>query len=283
MFSKFIQVLFLLAFVTSCFAKESSTSFIGNFQVEKDLLLTHFDSKTDVDDILSIAGVATMLNDSRFTNVRYHAVAGAYGIQEGLYVPANELFTAAFGNNWSDAHTNFQQALKEVTSLVVKTLDDGGNIWIAEAGQSDFTAAVIRNIKDINPSIQTKKRINVVQHSDWNEGSAAFENLKFVKENSSYHKIPDGNAIGNGSPGLKTSESINIRDYITNPKLLQIWDMALSIAHEYNDKDNQYNNPAIADGGLDFSDVSEMCWIFGFNNIVDVKQFFTEFSSSSEL
>ena len=40
-----------------------------------------------------------MLADPRFSNVKYHAVAGAYGIQEGLYVPPNDLFKIAFGTN----------------------------------------------------------------------------------------------------------------------------------------------------------------------------------------
>ncbi len=280
MFPKFIQVLILLIFFTSSSFKESSTTLIGKFRVDKDLLLAHFDCKTDVDDLLSVAGVATILSNPRFSDVRYHVVAGAYGIQDGLYVPANELFDTAFGSNWSDAHKNFEKALKEETAIVMKTLEKGGNIWIAEAGQSDFTAALIRNIRKTQPSVETIKRIHVVQHSDWNESVTAPDDLNYVKENSSYNKIPDGNVIGNGSPGLKTDEILNLKKYISDPKVLHIWNMAIEIANRYNGKDNRYKNPAIAKGGLDFSDVAEMCWIFGFNNIVDVKQFFKEFSSS---
>lgn len=109
-------------------AKES----LGRFDTDGDLFLAHFDSKTDVDDIHSVAAVATMLADPRFSSVRYHAVAGAYGIQEGLYVPANELFELAFGSHWSDAHSDYQAALDEVTDLVSKTLELGGKVWITE-------------------------------------------------------------------------------------------------------------------------------------------------------
>jgi hypothetical protein len=70
---------------TSC-TTETPTKLLGKFNVEKDLYLAQFDSKTDVDDIHSIAGVKTILSDSRFSKVKYHAVAGAYGIQDGLYV-----------------------------------------------------------------------------------------------------------------------------------------------------------------------------------------------------
>ena len=280
MLLKLIKVIILAVLLTSCMSKQPSTKFIGHFQADKDLFIAHFDCKTDVDDVLSVAGVVSMLSDPRFSNVKYHAVAGAYGIQEGLYVPANELFDISFGSNWSDAHADFARALKEETALVMKTLKEGGNIWIAEGGQSDFTASLIRNIKSNQPSVQTTKCIHVVQHSDWNENVTSPDNLLYVKANSSYIKIPDGNVVGNGSPGLKTTEKINLQKYISNPGLLHIWNLALEIANKYNGKDSRYKNPAIANGGLDFSDVSESCWIFGFNNIVDVKQFFKEFSSS---
>lgn len=279
---KIFQIIIILLFLTSCYSKTPSIKMIGKFHADKDLFLAQFDSKTDVDDIHSIAGVATILRDPRFAGVKYHAVAGAYGIQEGLYVPANELFEEAFGNNWSDADSNFELALKEVTSIVIKTLKEDGDIWIAEAGQSDFASALIRNLKNINPSVQTEERIHVVQHSDWNENNASQQNLNFVKSNSDYIKIPDGNEIGNGSPGFKTYEHVIIKDKITDEDLLRIWEIATEIANKYNGIDNRYKNPAIADGGLDFSDVAETCCIFGFDHILDADQFFKTFSSSSE-
>jgi hypothetical protein len=282
MLLKKIQVLVFFAFFASCASKHSLTTLIGNFRVESDLFLAQFDCKTDVDDILSIAGVATMLTDPRFSDVRYHAVAGAYGIQEGQYVPANELFEASFGGNWSDAHSNYEGALREVTHLVTNILEDGGNIWIAEAGQSDFSADLIRNIKTTLPDIKTTARIHIVQHSDWNENNTAPDNLSFIKANVCYHKIPDGNTIGNGSPGFKSDEIVKWQDYINNPILLHIWEMAFEIANKYNGKENRYSNPTIANGGMDFSDVSETCWIFGFNHLANTKQFFEEFSTSSD-
>src|SRR5690606_29816020 len=120
----------------------------------------------------------------------------------GLYVPANELFEAAFGDRWSDAHTDFDQALAEVTALISKTLADGGDVWIAECGQSDFTAAVVQKLQSTHPDLATKSRLHVVQHSNWNESSATPKKLQFVKVHTDYHKIPDGNAVGNGTPGF---------------------------------------------------------------------------------
>ncbi|MBN2103562.1 hypothetical protein JW835_05920 [bacterium] len=278
MLSAKINILMILILLVSCMYRAPSTKRIGRFKTESDLFLAQFDCKTDVDDILSVAGVATMLADSRLSDVQYHAVAGAYGIQEGLYVPADVLFETAFGSHWSDAHSDPRRALNEVNRLVIQTLKNGGNVWIAEAGQSDFTAALIRIVRNALPEINITPLLHVVQHSDWNERMTTSDDLTYVKQNACYHKIPDGNVIGNGSPGLIIDSEVNLKNYITHPKLLHIWEMALEIANQYNGADGRYNNPSIARGGLDFSDVSETCWIFGFNDLSDTEHFFKAFS-----
>ena len=134
----------------------------GSFDRNKDLYLTHFDLKTDVDDVHSVAGVATMLADARFSKVRYHAVAGAYGIQEGPYVPAEEVFDLAFGEHWSDAHAEFDKTLNEVRGLAIDTLKRGGLIWISDAGQSDFSAALVRAIREQISESSVRERIHIV-------------------------------------------------------------------------------------------------------------------------
>ena len=181
---------------------------LGKFNKKQDLFLAQFDSKTDADDIHSIAGVATMLADPRFDGISYHAVAGAYGMQEGLYIPSNELFKMAFGKHWSDAHADFDKALEEVAAIAVPVLQAGGQIWIAEAGQSDFSAALIRNLKTRLPDTDLKNRIQLVQHGNWNENVTTPEDLAFVKKAASYHKIPDGNVANNGTPGFRRNQVI---------------------------------------------------------------------------
>lgn len=270
--------MFLPLVLLSCTSQNSDVKLVGKFNTETDLYLSQFDCKTDVDDIHSAAAVATIMNDPRFSNVKYHAVAGTYGIQEGLYVPPNNLFELAFGKNWSDAHSNFDKAIKEVTELVITTLNNGGDVWIAEAGQSDFSAALVKNVKKINTSIDTKNRIHIVQHSDWNENNTAPENLEYVKTNTDYQRIPDGNVLDNGSPGFYSEQKVNWRNHTTNSEIIKIWETAIEIADKYNGQEGRYNNPAIDKGGLDFSDVSETCWIFGFNHLKNADHFFKEFS-----
>ncbi|MCE7995791.1 MAG: hypothetical protein HEP71_27680 [Roseivirga sp.] len=275
---KKLPSLLLLVLFTACASQErESPKNLGRFNVEKDLLLVQFDCKTDVDDLHSVAALGTLLHDNRFSRVSYHAVAGTYGTQKGLYVPANELFQATFSNHWSDAHTNFNQALAEVTGLVLKVLKAGGDIWISEAGQSDFSAALVGGIQLNLPDLATKERIHIVQHSDWNEKVTGEENLAFVKANTNYHKIPDGNAVGNGTPGYRSEEIVNWQDKITHPGLIENWNMAIKLGNQFNGVDDRYNNEAITKGGLDFSDHSEVSWIFGFEGLKDHDAFFDEF------
>jgi len=246
----------------------------SSFKKGKDFLLIQFDCKTDVDDLQTVAALSTLLSDSSFTSINYHAVAGTYGIQEGLYVPPNDLFQLAFGDNWTDAHNNMKGAVEKVKSLVIKTLVQDGDIWIADAGQSDFSAELVNAIQKDLPKIETSKRIHVVQHADWNEEVTTPEKLDFVKQNTDYMKIPDGNGVGNGTPGFRTSEFTNWDDKITNPELRKIWQLAIDLSNKYNGKEGRYYNEAIAAGGLDFSDLSEVCWILGIRNIKDTEQFF---------
>lgn len=254
--------------------------YLGKFNKDKDLYLAHFDLKTDVDDVHSAAAVATMLADKRFDNVTYHAVAGAYGAQDGAYVPANDLFELAFGENWSDAHGDFNKALDEVSSLAIKVINNGGKIWIAEGGQSDFSAALVREINNRLPDADIKNSLHIVQHADWNEEVTTQEDLAYVKNAASYHRIPDGNTLGNGTPGFRSDEVIDWEQFIKDPRLILIWEKAIEIANAYNGVDDRYLNESVMKGGLDFSDTSETCWIFGFNNLVDSNEFFQEFSTN---
>lgn len=250
------------------------TAQAGSFNLEKDFLLVQFDCKTDVDDLHTVAAFATLLDAEAFSQIQYHAVAGTYGIQGGLYVPPNELFQLAFGNNWTDAHANRKEAVEKVKARVLATLNQGGDLWIADAGQSDFSAELIESLQGDLPELNTAQRIHVVQHAEWNEEVTAAEKLAFVKAHADYTKIPDGNGVGNGSPGFRSPDFTQWEKYITDPELKPIWQLAIDLAHRYNGQDDRYNNEAIQAGGLDFSDLSEVCWILGLNYLVDVEHYF---------
>lgn len=278
------KTLIFIAIATICISLKSNaldkkSSKTGGFDIEKDLLLVQFDCKTDVDDLHSVAALTTLLFNPEFSKIHYHAVAGSYGIQKGLYVPPNVLFQLAFGDNWTDAHENVKDAVVQVKTIVKKTLANQGDIWIAEAGQSDFTAKLIKAIQSDLSDTSISQRIHVVQHGAWNEIATSPENLEFVKKNTDYHKIPDGNKVGNGSPGFKSPEYTQWKNKMINPELIDIWQVAIDISNKYNGKAGRHHNPAISAGGLDFSDLSEVCWILGLENIKDVEQFFNLYSN----
>lgn len=262
----------------SCIGQVTENSPEGNrrFDVRKDLLLAHYDCKTDVDDLHSVAGLATLLSHPDYTALRYHAVAGTYGIQEGLYVPPNPLFQKAFGKNWSDAHNDFQMAVQRVKGIALAALGNGADIWIAEAGQSDFSAVLVQSILAAQPDLDSN-RIHVVQHSNWNEEVTSPESLRYVKEHTDYRKIADGNVVGNGTPGFRTSGYTGWKQALRDPGLQGVWQLAVDLALRYNGKEGRYNNEAVAENGLDFSDLSEVCWMLGLESIRDTDAFFKRF------
>lgn len=276
------QILFCIAIVTIFMNFKSKTGLITvkekSFHIKKDLLLVQFDCKTDVDDLHTIAAFATLLSNSKFSKIKYHAVAGTYGIQKGLYVPSNDLFKLSFGNNWTDANENFKEAIQKVKTIALKTLTKKGDIWIAEAGQSDFTAALIKAIQLEVPQLNIAKRIHVVQHSNWNEKQTSKEHLQFVKAHTDYQKIADGNEVGNGTPGFKDANYTQWKDKIKNSKLTKIWQLATDLSNTYNGKEGRYNNKAISDGGMDFSDFAEVCWILGLYDIKNTEQYFNMYA-----
>ncbi len=256
-----------------------STLKAGDFNLDKDLLLGHFDCKTDVDDLQTAAALVTLMSDKKFSKIKYHAVAGTYGIQDGLYVPPNDLFQLAFGDNWTDAHENIASAVEQVKVIAKVTLENQGDIWIAEAGQSDFSAELVKAIQADLPAINISQRIHIVQHSNWNEEVTSPASLDYVKKNTDYQKIPDGNQVGNGTPGFRSSKVPKWQEQIRNPKLIETWNLAIELSNRYNGKEGRYLNEAIAAGGLDFSDLSEVCWILGLKEIKDTEQFFNLYSN----
>ncbi|MGM8228672.1 carbohydrate-binding protein [Cellvibrio sp. ARAG 10.3] len=257
----------------------NTNTMLGKFNINKDLLLAHFDQKPDLDDVHAVAALATMLRDQRFRTIKYHAVAGTTGTQGGRYIDAPHLFNLAFGANWSNASTNWNSAVNTVAQKALATLNSGGHVWVQEAGQSDFTADVVRLIKQTNGSINLKNQFHVVQHSNWNEDKTTPADLNYVKTTVQYNKIADGNAMNNGTPGFNTKDGSDWVRAKSNQTVGAIWSEAQRVANA-NNSSSGYENPSIKAGGFDFSDCVENVWIFGFLQVNNVKGFFNEFLSS---
>jgi hypothetical protein len=250
---------------------------VGKFNVSKDLFLAQFDTKPDVDDIHSQAAVGTMLKNSRLAGVKYFAVAGAFGNQGGAFIDSSAVMNLAFPNNWASAASNYAGTLTTVVNKAKSTLSAGGDVWIAEAGQSNFTAAMIRRLQNEIPNVDTRIHVHVVQHSAWNEQQTSSGDLSLVKGATQYNKIPDGNTTGNGSPGFSTGSSADWNRVVSNAKNGATWKEARNLANAKNTSPNAFINQNIKNGGFDFSDAAETTWIFGFNGLFDGKAFFDTF------
>ena len=192
-------------------------------------------------------------------------------------MPPNELMKLAFRNNWADAHNKRKKSIQKVVKKAEKTIRNGGSVWVAEAGQSDFTADWVQKLVEENPSLNIKERVHVVQHSNWNESVTEPSKLKYAQSITDYHKIADGNAVGNGTPGLKSDGKINWEGKLNNQQLTLVWNTAIHLGNQYNGKDGRYLNQSVAEGGLDFSDLSVVCYILNLMNIKDADEFFTYF------
>ncbi len=261
-------------------AQEVKAQKLGFFDLETDFLIANYDSKPDVDDLQSVAAFATMLQDNRFSELNYMAVAGAYGTQDGDFIEADKLFDMAFGERWVDAHSGKKEALERLLPQSLKILNNGGEIWIADAGQSDVSADLLTLIREEIPFSETKARVHLVQHSFWNESVTTPEKFEYVREQLNYIKIPDGNGEGNGTPGFRTEDGTWWETVLDDEDVGAIWEEAKRLSDAYNIVAG-YNNEAVGAGGFDFSDTSELCWIFGFEQLVGVNDFFEEFMGSN--
>lgn len=255
-------------------SSSAASTILGRFDTSKDLLLAFFDTKPDPDDIHSQAGLGTILKHPTYANVKYYALTGTVGIQGGTFIDASSVMSKAFPDHWQSAYSSSERkaSLTKTVSLAYDVLAKGGKVWVQEAGQSNFSADMVRALKaqdssDSKVSFNTRTQIVVVQHSSWNEDKTSSSDLSYVKAETDYRKIADGNSYGNGTTSLNTKSQSTTwskakkdaawERLTTNAKVGSIWTAARSLAN------NKGSNPEISAGGIDFSDTVEALYIFG--------------------
>lgn len=182
----------MLRILTTLVLLVSSFTVQAQFVQDQDLISLHYDHAPDRDDgHATVAALAVV----RAFGIVPHVVSGAHGTGNAdQYQPEAEVvMRAAWGSAWVDANGNRQAAVNATATRWLNTLLNGGDIWVAEGGQSDLTAAVVRSINNSNPSINARARIHVVQHSRFNESNANQSDLRFTQANTDYILIADGN------------------------------------------------------------------------------------------
>jgi hypothetical protein len=211
-----------------------------------------------------------MLAHPDFEGVNCYAVAGAYGIQPDKYkfIDSTVLFNMAFGAEnvkWTNAHTDWAVSVARIKDVAKTTLQDGGFVWVVEAGQSNITADWLAAlISDGIPESLIKSNVIVVQHSSWNEKMTATEDLAYVKEKTTYVKLDDGNHNPQSgeywTPNFTAKDCSYLDQAKRSPNALTkaLWIEADAVC----DAVTNYNNPRISVGGVDYSDTVEAWWIF---------------------
>ncbi|OED41136.1 hypothetical protein AB833_10280 [Chromatiales bacterium (ex Bugula neritina AB1)] len=234
----------------------------GRFNASRDLVALHFDHAPDRDDGHAAAAALAVV---RKLGLNVQVVSATYGVWSAdRYVPESvSLMNSVWGSNWLDAHNSHSMSVEQATQRWVTTLSAGGDVWIAEGGPSDFTAAVIQNIARQYPEIQTRSRIHLIQHSDWNEDHTLRASLNYVRSNVRYVKIADGNEPNATADFRNFSQSFV--DGVTRSQYGSAWRAAFSYLSPYEK--------------LDFSDTVELLHIVGtsLNAVATVDDFAREF------
>ena len=245
-----------------------SKAFSQNFNQSTDLLLANYDLRADEDDVMAAAALACMLRHPNYTGVNYYAVAGAYGTQNSPFITAavpdyfNHLFGAE-NTNWTNADADWDASVTRVKNKVKAVLNAGGKVFIAEAGQSDFSYDMLQAVIADGVSLSTvQANVNIVQHSTWNQRMTTSSKLDWVKDNTVYTKIPHANLAGNGTPGYKSNSTSHLAQATsagnTNASARTIWTLADELCQKW----TLSGNSAIQTGGVDFSDCVENWYIF---------------------
>lgn len=221
---------------------------------EGDLVMLHHDNGPDPDDLQAIIANREILNE--FPNVDVMVVGGTKGYLiskplEGSIEHMRQLFPDTL-----DAYITPVDTIMRVATAWQITIESGHKVWVAEGGPSDFTARVLRELRD--RGVVDLKRVNVIQHAHgagWNEKHTRADNMALVKRLATYVTIPNGNS-GGGSVNSKNadlnagrtgSEAEKFRRLALNSQYKEQWKFAF----------NRLRNK------VDFSDTVELMYILG--------------------
>jgi len=218
---------------------------------KQDLISLHYDHAPDRDDGQSAAADRTLLQSMfgrQWLEEHILAVSGAYGKNRNRFQPeSDKVMDAVFGDvgGWIAADDDWNAAVEKVADRWIEQLRSGGDVWVKEGGQSDITAAAIRRVREELPEVNTRRRIHVVQHSDWNENQTTPTALAYTKAQARYVRIKDANAYLNRKGG----DEAFVRAATGHEKFGEHW----KAAFEYYDPRQR----------VDFSDSGELMHIVG--------------------
>lgn len=232
-----------------------------------DLVVINGDFSYDPDDWQAWILMRELLNER--PDVDYITVSGTKrrdhnSINPGATAYTQDLFPDTFiafknvGDEGACTRGNTttfcQEAIDDVASYMLVTLNAGQRVHVADGGPSSFTADVILELIDRGIDQTLLRNIRVVQHSwGWNE-LYTYEDLDIIRAYADYVRISNGNnKVGN--PNLTPDFSWNADD----SRAAQFRALALS---------SQYSSfwqraLTILNNKTDGSDAVELMWILG--------------------
>ena len=162
----------------------------------------------------AIAAGKSVVESLGINNVMIANGTCGYDIRNRYVADSVSVIRAAWGSRYLDAYQNLRSSTSTAAARWASVIANGGRVWVAEGGQSDFTADVVRRISAQYGSVNLK-RIHVIQHSAgrtaYNEKFTRSSNLNYLKNKVSYKAIPTGNIGGNGSADLNTQSDYFVR------------------------------------------------------------------------
>lgn len=238
---------------------------LADFDPDTDLISLHFDNAPDRGDIHSSAASLMVVDDFGIEPV---VINGTYGTQnEDQYLSeSGDIIEEIWLDNWIDAAVDRQIAIEETYSVWLGTLENGGDIWIAEGGSSDLTAGAVRLLQA--DGFDTANTIHVVQHSQQNEDNSDIVDLAFVMDNTDYIRIDDGKDDNGTADFAVDGGSALFVKAMLNSDYSYEWELAF----EHLDPEER----------LDFSDTVSLLHIVGIdkNEVANTTQFANRFTDS---
>lgn len=262
-----VQALLLVATCGVLTATAQATDKAPNFDSSRDLLSLHYDHAPDRDDGHSAAADRTLLESLHGRDwIKQHvvAVSGAYGLNAKTFNDKSDAVMDACWKElggWLDAHQEPRQAVADLAQRWAAVLEKGGDVWVKEGGQSDLTLKVLKRLAKQQPELELKRRIHVVQHSNWNENKTTPAALRDVKRMTHYIRIKDANAYLNQRGGNRAFEQAALN----HPRFAPMWKAAFA-----------YYAPSKR---LDFSDTGELMHILDLGEM-DIEAFRKRFLQS---
>lgn len=149
-----------------------------------DLVSLHYDCAADPDDMVSAAADRALLEASFGTDwLRRHAlpVVGAFGLNTDYKeAPCERVAQAVWGDatgfvraskpslGREEANASRAAGVQLTTERWALAIEAGGQVYVKEGGQSDFTMEVVRAL-EARRGAPAGSCVHVVQHSKWNE------------------------------------------------------------------------------------------------------------------